>query len=77
VQDARFYHPTFRLNRRGEMAPDYLSLWRWIGSKCNWEDWEVRGLTKRPPASMVGSSDGEVTVHCHRSFTVRLQPALI
>src|SRR5262249_50425596 len=34
VQDARFHHPTFRLDRRGGMAPDYLSLWRWIGSNA-------------------------------------------
>src|SRR5262249_8726765 len=59
----------------GEMAPDYLSLWRWLWFKYDWEDREGRRLTKWSHTSMVGS-DGEVPVHCHHSFT-RLQPARI
>jgi hypothetical protein len=57
----------------GEMAPDYLSLWRWNGSNAIGRIGEGRRLTKCSH-SMVGGND-EVTVHCHHSFTVRLQPA--
>jgi hypothetical protein len=32
VQDARFYHPTFRLNRRGEWLPTICRLGRSNGS---------------------------------------------
>jgi len=58
--DARRRHPTFRLNRWGEMAPDYLSLWRAIGSKAIERISEGRTLTKWPWFG----SDGEVPLHC-------------
>jgi hypothetical protein len=38
VKDARFYHPTFRLNRRGGMAPEYLSPRPVEWFKGNWQD---------------------------------------
>src|SRR5262249_30843845 len=59
----------------GEMAPEYLSLWRWQWFKYDWENREGHRLTKWSHASMVGSG-AEVPVHCHHSFT-RLQPARI
>src|SRR5262245_21774841 len=66
--DARFYHPTFRLNRQGNGSRLFVALaMDWF--KCDWEDREGRRLTKWSHASMVGS-DGEVPVHCHHSFTV-------
>jgi hypothetical protein len=73
--------PLFRCVRaRRPLLPSPAQSAGWNGSrlfvasamdwfKCDWEDWEVRGLTKWLPASMVGS-DGEVPVHCHHSFTV-------
>src|SRR5438128_3276702 len=35
VQDARFYHPTFRLNRRGEWLPTICRFGRSNGSNVN------------------------------------------
>src|SRR5215467_14685279 len=69
VEDARFCHPTFRLDRRGEWLPticrfgDGLVQMRLGGS-------QGRRLTKRSwPAAMAKSRF--IVTH---SFTVRLQP---
>jgi hypothetical protein len=56
VHDAYpLYHPTFRLNHREGMAPDYLSLWRWIGSITIGRIQEGRRLTKSSHAAMARS----------------------
>jgi hypothetical protein len=48
------------------MAPDYLSLWRWIGSNA------IGRIGKMPINPMVSrqqvGSEGEVPVHCHHSL---------